>query len=72
MSKKDVVIVSGARTPMGGFQGYLSGASAVDLGTIAIRAAIERAQLQDSDIEIEGQTNSPALLSMPNYQSIQT
>lgn len=28
----DIVIVAGARTPMGGFQGSLAGVSAVDLG----------------------------------------
>ena len=39
----DIVIVSGARTPMGGFQGSLSGVSAVDLGAIAIREAVARA-----------------------------
>ena len=38
----DIVIVSGARTPMGGFQGSLSSVAAVDLGAAAIRAAVER------------------------------
>ena len=39
----DVVILSAARTPMGGFQGELSGKSATELGAVAIKAAIERA-----------------------------
>ncbi|OZG70524.1 acetyl-CoA acetyltransferase [Hahella sp. CCB-MM4] len=51
MKATDVVIVSGARTPMGGFQGALSSMTAVELGTIAISAAIEKAQLAPSDIE---------------------
>jgi acetyl-CoA C-acetyltransferase len=51
MSKHPVVIVSGARTPMGGFQGSLSGATAVELGTIAVKAAIERSGLKPTDIE---------------------
>ncbi len=38
----DIVIVSGARTPMSGFQGSLSSVAAVDLGAAAIRAAVER------------------------------
>jgi acetyl-CoA C-acetyltransferase len=38
-----VVIVSAARTPMGGFQGDFSSLSAHDLGGAAIKAAIERA-----------------------------
>ncbi|MEO0914922.1 MAG: acetyl-CoA C-acetyltransferase, partial [Pseudomonadota bacterium] len=38
-----VVICGAARTPMGGFQGSLSGVPAADLGGVAIRAALERA-----------------------------
>ena len=38
-----IVIVSAARTPMGGFQGDFSSLAAHDLGGAAIRAAIERA-----------------------------
>jgi acetyl-CoA C-acetyltransferase len=40
---RDVVIVSAVRTPVGKFLGALSDLSAIELGTIAIRAAIERA-----------------------------
>jgi len=43
MSKDHVVIASYARTPMGGFQGALGGASAPELGAVAVKAAIERA-----------------------------
>ncbi|MBN9533842.1 MAG: acetyl-CoA C-acyltransferase [Alphaproteobacteria bacterium] len=39
----ETLILSAARTPMGGFQGELSGISATDLGAAAIRAAVERA-----------------------------
>ena len=38
-----VVIVSFARTPMGGFQGAFSGVKATDLGAQAVKAAVERA-----------------------------
>ena len=38
-----VVIVSYARTPMGGFQGALSSVPATELGAVAVKAAIERA-----------------------------
>jgi acetyl-CoA C-acetyltransferase len=47
----DIVIVSGARTPMGGFQGSLSSIAAVDLGAAAIRAAVERAGITAADVE---------------------
>jgi acetyl-CoA C-acetyltransferase len=47
----DIVIVSGARTPMGGFQGSLSSIAAVDLGAAAIRAAVERAGIAPADVE---------------------
>lgn len=40
---ESIVIVSAARTPMGGFQGDFSSLAAHDLGGAAIRAAIERA-----------------------------
>lgn len=37
-----IVILSYARTPMGSFQGTLAGASATELGSAAVRAAVER------------------------------
>jgi acetyl-CoA C-acetyltransferase len=46
-----VVIVSAVRTPMGGFQGDLSSQTAPQLGSVAIRAAVERAGLPAADIE---------------------
>lgn len=52
MSNQDsVVIVAGARTPMGGFQGSLSAVSAPDLGAIAIEEAVKRAGLQTADVQ---------------------
>ncbi len=42
MSADPVVIVSYARTPMGGFQGRSAGASATQLGAAAVKAAVER------------------------------
>ena len=47
----DIVIVSGARTPMGGFQGSLSSVPAVELGAIAIREAVARAGIQPGEVE---------------------
>jgi acetyl-CoA C-acetyltransferase len=46
-----VVILSYARTPMGGMQGALSDVSATDLGATAVRAAVERAGIDGEDIE---------------------
>jgi acetyl-CoA C-acetyltransferase len=51
MAQDPIVIVSAARTPMGGFQGELKGFAAPELGAAAIRAAVERAKLQPSDIQ---------------------
>ncbi|HAR75528.1 MAG TPA: acetyl-CoA C-acetyltransferase [Psychrobacter sp.] len=42
MSHDAIVILNGARTPMGGFQGALTDISATDLGAAAIKAAVER------------------------------
>lgn len=47
----EIVIVSGVRTPMGGFQGCLSALSAVDLGAIAIREAVSRAGVPAQDVQ---------------------
>lgn len=47
----DIVIVNGARTAMGGFQGSLSTLSAPELGAASIQAAIQRAGLKPTDIE---------------------
>jgi acetyl-CoA C-acetyltransferase len=46
----EVVILSAARTPMGGFQGELASVAAPQLGATAIRAAIERAGIAASDV----------------------
>jgi acetyl-CoA C-acetyltransferase len=46
-----IVIVSAARTPVGKFQGALSGISAVDLGAHAIGAAIARAAIDPAQVE---------------------
>jgi acetyl-CoA C-acetyltransferase len=48
---ESVVIVNGARTAMGGFQGALSAVTAPELGAVAIREAVLRAGLQPTDIE---------------------
>ena len=42
MPADPIVIASYARTPMGGFQGSLAGATATQLGAAAVRAAVER------------------------------
>ena len=45
------VIVAGARTPIGKFQGALAGLRAVDLGSAAIRAALDRAGVARDQVE---------------------
>lgn len=47
----EIVIVSGARTPMGGFQGNLSSVPAVELGATVIREAVNRAGIAPDDVE---------------------
>src|SRR5215213_10289579 len=48
---QSVVIVSGARTPVGSFNGALSSVPAAQLGTVALKAAMERAKLEPKDVE---------------------
>jgi acetyl-CoA C-acetyltransferase len=47
---EDVVIVSSARTPVGSFNGAFASLPAHDLGKIAIKAALERAQVAANDV----------------------
>ena len=47
----DIVIVNGARTAMGGFQGSLASVTASELGAACIKEAIARAGLQATDVE---------------------
>ena len=51
MSNDAIVIVNGARTPIGGFQGALKEASATDLGATAIKAAVARAGVSIDSID---------------------
>lgn len=51
MTDDPVVILGYARTPMGGFQGALSGMKATELGAAAIRAAVERSGMERSMID---------------------
>ena len=52
MPKPDpIVIVGAARTPIGGFQGDLSGLAAPELGAAAIRAAVERAGIPATEVD---------------------
>jgi acetyl-CoA C-acetyltransferase len=46
----DIVILSGQRTPMGAFQGELSGMNAPQLGAGAIAAAVARAGIKPADV----------------------
>jgi acetyl-CoA C-acetyltransferase len=51
MAHPHVVIVSAARTPVGSFLGALSSLSGAQLGTLAIRAALERAGVAGEDVD---------------------
>jgi acetyl-CoA C-acetyltransferase len=46
-----IVILSYARTPMGGMQGALADVQATDLGATAVKAAVERAGVSGEDID---------------------
>lgn len=51
LSDQDVVIVSAKRTPMGSFQGALSTVKASQLGSIAIKGALQATSLLESDVK---------------------
>ena len=48
---KEVVIVSAVRTPMGSFGGALSSVSATQLGSVAIKGAVEKAGINPNEID---------------------
>lgn len=47
----DVVIVSAARTPMGGFQGVFSSVTAPELGAVAVKAAMDQAGMAEEQVD---------------------
>jgi acetyl-CoA C-acetyltransferase len=51
MSEQPIVIAGAARTPMGGFQGELSSATAASLGGVAIKAALEDAKIGAGSVD---------------------
>lgn len=48
---KEVVIVGAARTPIGKFGGTLKDVSAVQLGSLSVKAALQRAKVNPSDVQ---------------------
>lgn len=50
-SLKEVVIVSGVRTPIGSFGGSLKDISAIELGAMVVSEAVKRAKIKPSDVD---------------------
>ncbi len=48
---KEVFILSASRTPVGSYGGVLAGLTAIELGNVAVKSALENSQVQASDIE---------------------
>jgi len=67
----DVVIASGARTPVGSFAGAFANVPAHDLGTVAIKSALERAGVAPSEVSevILGQILTAAQGQNPGRQA---
>jgi acetyl-CoA C-acetyltransferase len=66
--KREAVIVSAVRTPIGKFQGTLTPLSASELGAVAVSAAVERASVNPASVDevlmgnvvLAGQGQAPA------------
>ena len=71
MSQDPIVIVAAMRTPMGGFQGSLSGALAPELGSVAIAGALDRAGVAPNDVDevIMGEVLSAGVGQAPARQA---
>ncbi len=69
--RKDVVIVSGTRTPTGAFLGKLASLPATELGAVAIREAVSRAGIRVEDVEevIMGNVVSAGIGQAPARQA---
>ncbi len=67
----DVVIVSAARTPIGSFNGALASLTGAQLGTIALKSAMERAGIAPDDVNevILGQVLTAAQGQNPARQA---
>jgi len=68
---EEVVIVSGARTPVGAFNGAFASVPAHELGRVAIKAALERAGVKPEDVSevILGQVLTAAQGQNPARQA---
>jgi len=68
---EDIVIVSAARTPVGSFNGAFASVPAHDLGTTALRAAMDRAGLEPGQVDevILGQVLAAAQGQNPARQA---
>lgn len=66
---KNVVIVSGVRTPIGRFQGGLTTLSACQLGSVVLQEALKRAGLNTVDEVIMGNVVSAGLGQNPARQA---
>ena len=68
---EEVVIVSGARTPVGAFNGAFANIPAHDLGKVAIKAALERAKVKPEEVSevILGQVLTAAQGQNPARQA---
>ena len=68
---EDVVIVAGVRTPVGKFQGSLANFTAVQLGSLVVREACRRAQLNPEQVDecILGNVVSAGLGQNPARQA---
>lgn len=68
---EDIVIVSAARTPVGSFNGAFGATPAHVLGTVALKAAIERAGISPEDVDeaILGQVLTAAQGQNPARQA---
>ena len=51
MAATDIVIVSAARTAVGSFNGAFANTPAHELGAIAVKAALERANVSADDVD---------------------
>src|SRR5512132_2198639 len=69
--RREVLIVGGARTPIGKFQGTLANTPAPELGAVAVREAVKRSGIDVNRVEevIMGNVVSAGLGQAPARQA---
>lgn len=67
MSKREVVVIDGARTPFGSFGGAFKDVSAIDLAVYSAKEAIARSNVDADEIDEVVMVTCSSRVRMPTF-----